>query len=694
LSLSSATIPMGAAIAFMENRTFLGKYRAVYDRAGMPVELRRSAAGVTCHAQEIETGRDVALELVPTRGLDAETREKIASDAAAAKQVNHVNIPVLYDFGFDGDDLVYVTEYLEGTTADSWLATHGPMPVRAVLHIALQFVSALGAAALNLVFHRAIHPGNILIVSGQTAEGEWPLIKVLNFGRMASNLGVSAKKMGLSAQLAPFASPEQVKEGTVDFRAEIYSLGCTLWSLLTGVSPFNAPGETLAEAPMAEAMKRFSGVPKKIRRLITEMAATNPDERPLDPVMMTERLQDCLASVARREAIARRIGIPATWQRRRVARLVRPVTARPFAMATVVLVLAALIAAYVTKGSKLHSLWTRSAQAPIGVPVGVPERSIASNENISVKPVSGDTATATREADLVNHLNAATKPDGASALPSPAQESPASPSPPSTVAATNQETAGPSPASTPDLSEQQTAVAPVPPTIAAAAQNSAPVIPVEPRPSLPNEEKTNAAGSSPPETAPSPAAAAAGTTTETATTEPTEHAAVASSNTNSPNKVPRAELIEGPPLKSSASHNRLAHESNRSAVPRAELVEPPPPREEPEDATGKGPPPSTEKMENVPRAELVEPPPPKTTRQRHAQPSNVLTKSELAVIRKVSRRAARQRIRVDGDGAMVQTPDGMVHARFVGTTPDGQWMLALPSRKIMIVPPPPDFIPR
>jgi hypothetical protein len=43
---------------------------------------------------------------------------------------------------------------------------------------------------------------------------------------------------------------------------------------------------------------------------------------------------------------------------------------------------------------------------------------------------------------------------------------------------------------------------------------------------------------------------------------------------------------------------------------------------------------------------------------------------------------------------MVRTPNGLVHARFIGKTPDGQWMLALPSRKIMIVPPPPDFIPR
>jgi hypothetical protein len=104
-----------------------------------------------------------------------------------------------------------------------------------------------------------------------------------------------------------------------------------------------------------------------------------------------------------------------------------------------------------------------------------------------------------------------------------------------------------------------------------------------------------------------------------------------------------------------------------------------------------------EKMEKVPRAELVEPPPnssAKTSPRKGAQSSYALSKSELAAIRNASRRANHARIWADGDGAMVQTPDGMVHARLVGTTPDGRWMLSLPSRKIMIVPPPPDFVPR
>jgi hypothetical protein len=92
----------------------------------------------------------------------------------------------------------------------------------------------------------------------------------------------------------------------------------------------------------------------------------------------------------------------------------------------------------------------------------------------------------------------------------------------------------------------------------------------------------------------------------------------------------------------------------------------------------------------------VEPPPSSSSRktQRGVPLSSSLTTSERAAIRRASRHARPARGPVEGDGAMVRTPDGVVHGRYIGTTPDGQWMLALPSHRIMIVPPPPDFIPR
>ena len=685
----------------MENQALLDKYQVELDAAGMPVELRRHATGVTCKGHEIESGRKVAVEFVPARSFDAETRKKIETDAIAAQQINHVNIPKLYDFAFDGKDLVYVTEFFDGRTAESWVTTYGPMPVRAVLHVALQVVSALGAATFQLVMHRAIHPGNLLIVSGQTTEGDAPLIKVLHFGRADPKLFTSGKKGNGIDKSAPFASPEQLETGTVDFRSEIYSLGCTLWSLLTGVSPFNAPGKPLAGAQMAAAMKRFRGVPRKIRRLITQMAATNPDDRPLDPVVMTQHLQDCLASVERREAIARKLGIPATWHRRRVAKPVGPLALRPFAMAAV-LVAAALTGFVITNGSSVNSLWrTFSDRGPIGTPIGVSETSISSSEtNAGTRAASNDAAAAVSEAVLLKNLNATKSAANNTTSTPSADTSPVTTPPPPVVASTNQNMLDPAPNPSPNESGRQSGAVAAPENVTAGSQNSVVAVAGESQPPSPNEQNTKAVESPIAQTASSAAPDAAATTTETAVIKPTESATVADSTTSSANKVPRAELIEGPPSKSPAPRKYLADKSDQGVVPRAELVEPPPPAEGPEDATAnnsaraKSAPSSTEKMENVPRAELIEPPPAKTVPQKRAQSSYALSKSELAAIKNASRRAPHARIWADGDGAMVQTPGGMVHARLVGTTRDGQWMLSLPSRKIIIVPPPPDFIPR
>ena len=645
----------------MENQALLDKYQVDLDAAGMPLELRRNASGVTCKGREIESGREVAIEFVPARPLTDEMRKKIEADAIAAQQISHPNIPKLYDFAFHGKDLVYVTEYFDGITAESWVTAHGPMPVRAVLHVALQVVSALGAATFQLVMHRAIHPDNLLIVSGQTTEGGAPLIKVLHFGRADPRFFIAGKKSRSINKAAPFASPEQLEDGTVDFRSEIYSLGCTLWSLLTGVPPFNAPGRPLAGAQMAAAMKRFRGVPRKIRRLITQMAATDPDDRPLDPVVMTGQLQDCLASVERREAIARSVGIPATWQRRRVAKPVGPLTLRPLAMATV-LVAAVLAAFVITNGSNGRSLWKRfSHHGPIGTPVGVSETSLApADTNAGTPAPVDDAATAASEAALLQNLNTARR----------------------TVSI---------PASTPSEDSEPTATL-APPVVASAKQNT----PASPPNQSPNEQNTGTDEPPVEETASSPTPEAAVVDrgavratdpgdSEAAPPKPTKPPTVADSAASSAGKIPRAELIEGPPTT-----------SNRSVVPRAELVEPPPPTEgpdEPEKATEESAALSAEKMEHVPRAELVEPPPGQPKPQKRTS-SYALTKSELAAIKNASRRANHARIWADGDGAMVQTPAGMVHARLVGTTRDGQWMLALPSRKIMIVPPPPDLISR
>ena len=172
----------------MDNKIFLGKYRISASEISAAGELTDSP--LAYEGQEIESGKKVVVEVVPAAALKPAVREKLEAEAEAAKKLNHVNIPALYDFGVEDDHLVYVTEDFEGTLAEEWVNAHGPMPVGPVLRIAAQVVSALGAAAVQRISHHAINPSNLVLVPGQTAEGEWPLIKVLHF------VGVAPKVFG------------------------------------------------------------------------------------------------------------------------------------------------------------------------------------------------------------------------------------------------------------------------------------------------------------------------------------------------------------------------------------------------------------------------------------------------------------------------------------------------------------------
>jgi serine/threonine protein kinase len=280
----------------MENRVLLKRYRLSLDRNDLPVQLHRTPTSVTYRAQEIGTGREVALERVTADIPTGAFREVLESEAAIAQQINHLNVPALYDFGFDEDELIFVTEYLEGRTAAAWVAARGPLAPPAVLRVALQIVSAMGAMAFDRIYHHALNPENIIFLNAQTEADDWPPIKVLHW------LGVAPlfTEVG-DADLdyaARFTSPEQLYTGRVDLRSEIYALGCTMWFLLTGAPPITPePGTGFSVKSASE----LDFVPKIVRHLILRMLHPEPDERPQDPVALKSILQTCLDRVERKE---------------------------------------------------------------------------------------------------------------------------------------------------------------------------------------------------------------------------------------------------------------------------------------------------------------------------------------------------------------------------------------------------------
>lgn len=352
----------------MERTTFLEYYRICVNRDGAPRELSTTGTIVTYKAVDERTSEPVALKLIPVESVDPAMREQFEKEARGAERLNHINVAKVFDFGCEADHFVYVSECVTGERLDSWVEEHGPMPPEPVLHIAAQVVSALSTVSFHRLRHRAVQPSNLVIVPGSTPEGDWPFVKLMSLGLAGLKLEpAGGDQREQSFSIAPeFASPEQIQQGTVDFRSEIYSLGATMYFLLTGAAP---------SAELRRQQLRI--LPKALRPLLSQMLHANPDQRPQDPVALAEMIHQCLVKTERRRALAQRFGIPfMTTIPRRADRPRGRLLRRTLAFGAILLAAAAVAAILLPEpiGRILHQ---NNEKKSIGVLVGVPDTSPA-----------------------------------------------------------------------------------------------------------------------------------------------------------------------------------------------------------------------------------------------------------------------------------------------------------------------------
>ena len=181
---------------------------------------------------------------------DEEFVKRFRVEAQAAASLNHPNIVSIYDVGKQDDIQYIVMELIEGITLKEYIAQRGPLPWKEAVSIAIQICSAIEHAHKNFIVHRDIKPHNIMI----TKEG---IAKVTDFGIARAVSSATITMVGSTIGSVHYFSPEQARGGFIDEKSDLYSLGVTIYEMVTGKVPFDG------ESPVAIALKHIQEKPPK-----------------------------------------------------------------------------------------------------------------------------------------------------------------------------------------------------------------------------------------------------------------------------------------------------------------------------------------------------------------------------------------------------------------------------------------------
>ena len=255
-------------------KPILGRYELVR-------ELGRGAMGVVYLGKDPKINRQVAVKTMDlTQYNDEElpiVRERFFKEAETAGRLNHPNIVTIYDVG-DEQDLAFIAmDYVIGQVMSDFVRKGRLLPVDMVFKLMRQVAIALDYAHKQGVVHRDIKPSNIMY------NTEEQVIKVTDFG-IARAAGVSGTHTGSILGSPLYMAPEQLSGVEVDGRADLFSLGVSLYQLLTGELPFQ--GDTLASLAYQVTNVKHqpirehrSDLPILTTRLINKLLQKDPDKR-------------------------------------------------------------------------------------------------------------------------------------------------------------------------------------------------------------------------------------------------------------------------------------------------------------------------------------------------------------------------------------------------------------------------------
>lgn len=287
--------------------------------------LGEGGSGLVLKARHRRMQRIVAIKLIRKSLLtDSNVVARFHREIEVASQVSHPNVVHAYDAGPIGGTFALIMEYVEGINLDTLVKDEGPLPLSRACDYIRQAAVGMQHVHEKGLIHRDIKPSNLLMSPAKDGEGGNGTIKVLDLG-LARLCGHKAQVVA-SSQLTTMGSvmmgtpdymaPEQAIDlRGADIRADIYSLGCTLFFLITGQPPF--PAGSLAQklmkhqaAPVPSIVATRPELPETLDSVLQKMMAKNPADRYQTPEEVAEALGP-MTTVDRRTGVRRTLA--GTW---------------------------------------------------------------------------------------------------------------------------------------------------------------------------------------------------------------------------------------------------------------------------------------------------------------------------------------------------------------------------------------------
>ena len=244
--------------------------------------IGEGATGTVYAAEETSTGQRVALKLLsPELARDERFRRRFLRETELAASLDHPHVVPTLRSGEEDGTLYLAMAYVEGSDLREVLRREGRLDSERALHLVGQVAAALDAAHAAGLVHRDVKPGNILVT--QTPEGEQAYVCDFGLARHVSSVSSLTGERGFVGTI-DYVPPEQIEGGSIDGRADVYSLGCVLFECLAGVRPFDRESElSVVFAHLNEPPPRLSEVrpdlPDAFDGVFATALAKSPDGR-------------------------------------------------------------------------------------------------------------------------------------------------------------------------------------------------------------------------------------------------------------------------------------------------------------------------------------------------------------------------------------------------------------------------------